>query len=92
MKVMLNFFVALLSAVACFAQGSDPAAKKILDQASAKIKSYKSIQVSFHFPGAGCPGSIPGNKKRHLEYEGKQICGADYRSGDFLRWKNDLDL
>jgi len=33
--------------VVCFAQGSDPAAKKILDQASAKIKSYKSVQAIF---------------------------------------------
>jgi len=47
MKVMLNFFCAFLSVAVCFAQGSDPAAKKILDQASAKIKYYKYVQEIF---------------------------------------------
>jgi outer membrane lipoprotein carrier protein len=72
MKVMFNFFCAFLSVVGCFAQGSDPAAKKILDQASAKIKSYKSIQVTFTYQMQDAQGAPQGTKKGTLNMKGNK--------------------
>ena len=48
MKVILSFLIAFMGIATCFSQASDPAAKKILDQASAKIKSYKSV-LTIHY-------------------------------------------
>jgi outer membrane lipoprotein carrier protein len=72
MKVMLNLFCAFLSVVGCFAQGSDPAAKKILDQASAKIKSYKSIQAVFTLQVQDAQGAPQGTKKGTLNMKGNK--------------------
>ena len=72
MKVMLSFFCAILSVIAGFAQGSDPAAKKILDQASAKIKSYKSIQAIFTLQVQDAQGSPQGTKKGTLNMKGNK--------------------
>jgi outer membrane lipoprotein carrier protein len=72
MKVMLNFFCAFLSVFGCFAQASDPAAKKILDQASAKIKSYKSIQVIFTYQVQDAQGVPQGTKKGTLNMKGNK--------------------
>jgi outer membrane lipoprotein-sorting protein len=72
MKVMLSFFCAFLSLIGCFAQGSDPAAKKILDQASAKIKSYKSIQAVFTLQVQDAQGSTQGTKKGTINMKGNK--------------------
>ena len=61
MKVMFSFLAGLFFICTSLAQSSDPAAKQILDKASAKIKSYKSLQVQFTLPASGCPGNIAGN-------------------------------
>lgn len=72
MKVILSFLCLLLSVPACFAQGSDPAAKKILDQASAKIKSYKSIQAVFTLQVQDAQGTSEGTKKGTVNMKGNK--------------------
>jgi outer membrane lipoprotein carrier protein len=72
MKVMFNFFCAFLSVIVCFAQGSDPAAKKILDKASAKIKSYKSIQAVFTLQVQDAQGASQGTKKGTVSMKGSK--------------------
>ena len=72
MKVMLNFFCAFFSVIMCFAQTSDPAAKKILDQASAKIKSFKSVQATFTYQVQDAQGTAQGTKKGTLNMKGNK--------------------
>ena len=72
MKVMLNFICAFLGVAGCFAQGSDPSAKKILDQASAKIKSYKSIQAIFTLQVQDAQGAPQGTKKGTVNMKGSK--------------------
>jgi outer membrane lipoprotein-sorting protein len=72
MKVMFNFFCAFLTVVVCVAQGSDPAAKKILDKASAKIKSYKSIQAVFTLQVQDAQGASQGTKKGTVSMKGSK--------------------
>jgi outer membrane lipoprotein carrier protein len=72
MKVMLNFFCAFLIVTGCYAQSSDPAAKKILDQASAKIKSYKSILATFTLQVQDAQGASQGTKKGTLNMKGNK--------------------
>src|SRR5258705_1833382 len=93
MKVMLNFFVAFLSVVVCYAQGSDPAAKKLLDQASAKIKSYKSIQAVFTLQLQDGQGVSQGTKKGSLKMKGNKyvimITGQEIYSDGKTTWTYD---
>lgn len=72
MKVMFSFFCVFVCLAGCFAQGSDPAAKKILDQASAKIKSYKSIQAVFTLQVQDAQGNPQGTKKGTLNMKGSK--------------------
>jgi outer membrane lipoprotein-sorting protein len=72
MKVMFNIFCVFLSVVTGFAQSSDPAAKKILDQASAKIKSYKSIQAIFTLQVQDAQGAPQGTKKGTINMKGSK--------------------
>jgi len=93
MKVMLNFFGAFLSVVGCFAQGSDPAAKKILDQASAKIKSYKSVQAIFTLQVQDAQGTPQGTKKGTFNMKGSKyvvmITGQEIFSDGKTIWTYD---
>jgi outer membrane lipoprotein carrier protein len=63
MKMVLSFLTGFLYLSSCFSQSSDPAAKKILDQASAKIKSYKSVQAVFTLQLQDAQGISQGTKK-----------------------------
>ena len=72
MRVMFSFLFAFLSVVGCFAQSSDPAAKKILDKASAKIKSYKSIQAVFTLQVQDAQGAPQGTKKGTVNMKGNK--------------------
>jgi outer membrane lipoprotein-sorting protein len=72
MKVMLSFICVFISVAGCFAQSSDPAAKKILDQASAKIKSYKSIQAIFTLQVQDAQGAPQGTKKGTVNMKGSK--------------------
>jgi outer membrane lipoprotein carrier protein len=72
MKVILSFLTGLFLVFVSYAQNSDPAAKQILDEASAKIKSYKSIQAAFTFQQQDAQGATLGTKKGTLFMKGNK--------------------
>jgi outer membrane lipoprotein carrier protein len=72
MKVIFSFLAGLLVLSPCFSQSTDPAAKQILDQASAKIKSYKSIQAAFTLQVQDAQGVSQGIKKGTLYMKGSR--------------------
>src|SRR5450432_588489 len=72
MKVIVSFLCTFLGIVAGFSQGSDPAAKKILDQASAKIKSYKSVSAGFTLQLQDAQGVSQGTKKGTVNMMGSK--------------------
>jgi len=72
MKVIFSFLACFLAISACYAQSSDPAAKKILDQASAKIKSYKSVQAVFTLQIQDAQGAPQGTKKGTVSMKGNK--------------------
>jgi outer membrane lipoprotein carrier protein len=72
MKVIFSFLAGLLVLSPCFSQSTDPAAKQILDQASAKIKSYKSIQAAFTLQVQDAKGVSQGIKKGTLYMKGSR--------------------
>ncbi len=93
MRVILSFFVCFLSLSTCFSQSSDPAAKKILDQASAKIKSYKSVQASFTLQIQDGQGNSQGTKKGMVNMKGNkyfvQITGQEIYCDGKTIWTYD---
>ena len=93
MKVMFSFFCAFLIVIGCYSQGSDPAAKKILDQASAKIKSYKSIQANFTLQVQDAQGASQGTKKGTFNMKGSKyvvmITGQEIFSDGKTIWTYD---
>jgi chaperone LolA len=93
MKVMFSIVCAFLSAVGCFAQSSDASAKKILDKASAKIKSYKSIQAVFTLQVQDAQGAPQGTKKGTVHMKGNkyvvQITGQEIYCDGKTVWTYD---
>ena len=53
---------------------SDPAAKKVLDEVSAKFKTYKSVQAAFALKNEDAKGKVLDNKKGTVSMK-----GAKYR-------------
>jgi outer membrane lipoprotein carrier protein len=72
MKLLLCFLTGLLVLTTCFSQGNDPEAKKILDQASAKIRSYKSIKAVFTLQLQDAQGVSQGTKKGTVNMKGNE--------------------
>ena len=93
MKVILSFLIAFMGIATCFSQASDPAAKKILDQASAKIKSYKSVQARFTLQIQDGQGVSQGTKKGVLIMKGNkyvvQITGQEIYCDGKTTWTFD---
>jgi outer membrane lipoprotein carrier protein len=93
MKVKLCILITCLGISTCFAQSSDPAAKKILDQASAKIKSYKSIQANFTLQIQDGQGASQGTKKGTVYMKGNkylvQITGQEIYCDGKTSWTYD---
>jgi outer membrane lipoprotein carrier protein len=93
MKVILSFLATCIFVAACFSQGSDPAAKKILDQASTKIKSYKSIQAVFTLQLQDAQGVSQGTKKGTVNMKGNKyvilITGQEIYSDGKTTWTYD---
>jgi outer membrane lipoprotein carrier protein len=93
MKVILSFLATYIFVAACFSQGSDPAAKKILDQASTKIKSYKSIQAVFTLQLQDAQGVSQGTKKGTVNMKGNKyvilITGQEIYSDGKTTWTYD---
>ena len=74
MKVMFSFLTGLFFISYCLAQSGDQSAKQILDKASAKIKSYKSLQVQFSYQLQDAQGTSQGTKKGTASMKGINIC------------------
>ncbi len=72
MKVIISFLATIMLMSSTTAQNSDPAAKQILDQASAKIKSFKSIQAAFTFQQQDAQGNSLGTKKGTVYLKGNK--------------------
>jgi outer membrane lipoprotein carrier protein len=70
MKVILSLLFGILGMYISYAQGSDPAAKTILDQASAKIKSYKSLEAGLTIQIQDAQGATQDTKKADFFMKG----------------------
>ena len=72
MKKAALIIAVLFFAIAGFAQGGDPAAKKILDAVSAKFKTFKSVQANFTFKNEDSKGTLLGTKKGTVFMKGSK--------------------
>jgi len=72
MKWIITFLTGCLLSSFCMGQGSDPDAKKILDQASSKIKSYPAVQVAFTLQLQDAQGKPQGTKKGTVTMKGNK--------------------
>jgi chaperone LolA len=60
-KLFLNVTLLLL-ALSMFAQSNDPAAKKVLDEVSAKFKTYKTVEATFSYKVEDANGKVMSTK------------------------------
>lgn len=77
MKSVLVLLTGIILSISSTAQNNtlgqnDPAAKRILDQASAKIKGYKAVQANFTLEVQDADGSSEGTKKGVLLMKGNK--------------------
>ncbi|AXY78113.1 outer membrane lipoprotein carrier protein LolA [Paraflavitalea soli] len=78
MKAVLLFFSTILTALVGFSQtgdkpvSSDPAAKKILDEVSAKFKTYKAVQAAFVLKNEDSKGKVLDTKKGTVSMKGSK--------------------
>jgi outer membrane lipoprotein-sorting protein len=63
-----TFFIATIS----FCQQNDPAAKKVLDDVSAKFKTFKSVQATFTLRNEDSKGTLLGSKKGTVSLKGNR--------------------
>lgn len=83
----------LLTVVMGFAQGNDPAAKKILDAVSNKFKSFKAVQSTFTLQVEDAKGKVQGVKKGTVYMKGSKyrvnITGQEIYSDGKNVWTYD---
>lgn len=80
MKSALLLFGFILAGITGFSQAkigdqpvsSDPAAKKILDEVSAKFKTYKAVQAAFSLKNEDAKGKVLDNKKGTVSMKGSK--------------------
>jgi outer membrane lipoprotein-sorting protein len=80
MKSILLFFSALLIGSVAFTQNkigeqpvtSDPAAKKVLDEVSAKFKTFKAVQAAFVLKNEDSKGKVLDTKKGTVSMKGNK--------------------
>lgn len=72
MKKAALIITVLFFAIAGFAQGGDPAAKKVLDAVSAKFKTFKNVQANFTFKNEDSKGALLGTKKGTVYMKGSK--------------------
>lgn len=81
MKKLYSLIGFLALGLATFAQGSDPAAKKVLDAVSSKFKSFKGVQSTFTLKVEDSKGKVQGVKKGTVYMKGPKyrvnITGQD---------------
>ena len=70
MKNLYLSFLGLLLTVVTFGQGSDPAAKKILDAVSTKFKTFKGVQSGFVLKVEDGKGKVQGTEKGTVYMKG----------------------
>src|SRR5215212_8980073 len=82
-----------ISVLTCFAQGNDPAAKKVLDAVSKKFKSYKAVQSNFTLQVEDAHGKVQGTKKGTVYMKGQKyrvnITGQEIYSDGKNVWTYD---
>jgi outer membrane lipoprotein-sorting protein len=52
-----------LTGLSALAQSNDPSAKKVLDDVSAKFKTYKTVQASFVYKVEDASGKVMSTKQ-----------------------------
>ena len=80
MRSALLFCSLLLAGATGFTQNkigeqpvnSDPAAKKVLDEVSAKFKTYKAVQAAFSLKNEDAKGKVLDNKKGTVSMKGSK--------------------
>jgi len=73
MKRIVFMAIAMIGiSASVFAQGSDPAAKKILDNVSAKFKSFKSVLANFTYKVQNAVGKTLSTKKGSVTMKGSK--------------------
>lgn len=78
MKSILLIFSTLLTALTGFTQtgdkpvSSDPAAKKLLDEVSAKFKTYKAVQAAFVLKNEDGKGKVLDTRKGTVSMKGSK--------------------
>lgn len=72
MKKIFLFFTIITVSLSGFAQGNDPAAKKILDAVSTKFKSFKGVQANFTLKNEDNAGNVLGVKKGTVSMKGNK--------------------
>jgi outer membrane lipoprotein-sorting protein len=72
MKRTFLVICTLVIATLSFGQGSDPAAKKLLDAVSTKFKSFKSVQANFTLRNEDSKGNVLGTKKGTVNMKGNR--------------------
>jgi outer membrane lipoprotein carrier protein len=93
MKLVLSLLAFILGTTSVFSQTNDPAAKKLLDQATAIIKSYKAIQAVFTLQLQDAQGASQGVKKGTVNMKGNKyvvvITGQEIYSDGKTTWTYD---
>lgn len=72
MKKLFITGIGLMVAVFSFAQQRDPNAKALLDQVSAKFKSYKAVTANFAYQISNAAGKVLSTKKGTLQMKGSK--------------------
>jgi outer membrane lipoprotein carrier protein len=93
MKNISLLLALAISVLTGFAQGNDPAAKKVLDAVSNKFKTYKAVQSNFTLQIEDAHGKIQGTKKGTVFMKGDKyrvnITGQEIYSNGKDVWTYD---
>src|SRR6476661_1207227 len=93
MKKLYSLIGLLALSMVVFAQGSDPAAKQVLDAVSSKFKTYKAVQSAFTLKVEDAKGKVQGVKKGTVFMKGPKyrvsITGQDIYCDGTTIWTYD---
>ena len=93
MKKLYSLIGLLALSMVAFAQGSDPAAKQVLDAVSSKFKTYKSVQSAFTLKVEDAKGKVQGVKTGTVYMKGAKyrvnITGQDIFCDGSTIWTYD---
>jgi len=93
MKKLYSLIGLLALSMVAFAQGSDPAAKQVLDAVSTKFKTYKAVQSAFTLKVEDAKGKVQGVKTGTVYMKGAKyrvnITGQDIFCDGSTIWTYD---